>query len=389
MVTGQFNESYPPIMDGGGLVTRQYATWLNRKYGTGVSVTVSMPDAEPGDPDGPEVLRVNSVPVPGMPPYRSPLLLFSPAVKKRLREIPFDIVHSHAPFVLGRLARRIARERGIPLVTTFHSKYRDDFKKALPTRALRAAAMRYILNFYHSVDMVWVPNRATVDTIREYGYTGPVEVMYNGTDLELPSDIHAYRNGGAELAELSDHRPMLLYIGQHRWEKNLKLLIESLSLLKERVPEFRMVFVGQGYAEKELAELVRMLHLDEQVRFLGVIRDREQIKKLYARADLFLFPSEYDTSPLTLREAAAFHTPTLLVAGASATEGISHGKNGLIAENTPNGYADALAEALKGGGMLERVGQGAYDTLFRTWEQVADEVHVRYQQLLAGKHQLT
>jgi glycosyltransferase involved in cell wall biosynthesis len=249
--------------------------------------------------------------------------------------------------------------------------------------------MRYILTFDHSVDMVWVPNRATVDTIREYGYTGPVEVMYNGTDLELPGDIQAYRNGGAELAGLSDQRPMLLYIGQHRWEKNLKLLLESLSLLKERVPEFRMVFVGQGYAEKELAELVRMLHLDEQVRFLGVIRDREQIKKLYARADLFLFPSEYDTSPLTLREAAAFHTPTLLVAGASATEGISHGKNGLIAENTPNGYADALAAALKGGGMLERVGQGAYDTLFRTWEQVADEVHERYQQLLAGKHQLT
>lgn len=383
MVTGQFNESYPPIMDGVGMVTRQYATWLNRKYGTGVAVTVQMPDAEPDDPDGPEVLRVNSVPVPGMPPYRSPVPLFSPAVKKRLREIPFDIVHTHAPFVLGRLARAIARERGIPLVTTFHSKYREDFEKALPTRMMQTAAMRYILSFYNSVDMVWVPNKATVATIREYGYTGPVEVMYNGTDLELPADLQSYRSAGAAIAGVDDQTPMLLYIGQHRWEKNLKLLLESLAILKRRGRTFSMIFVGQGYAEKELAELVRVLGLSDVVRFLGVIRDREEIKKLYARATLFLFPSEYDTSPLTLREAAAFRVPTVLVAGASATEGIIDGSNGLIAENTAEGYASKLTEALSDPGLLDRAGAGAYDTLFRTWEQVADEVHERYRELIA------
>jgi glycosyltransferase involved in cell wall biosynthesis len=385
MITGQFNESYPPIMDGVGMVTRQYATWLNRKYGTGIAVTVQMPGEVEDDPDGPEVMRVGSVAVPGMPPYRAPVPFFSPKVKKRLKSIPFDIVHSHAPFVLGRMARSIAQERGIPIVTTFHSKYRDDFEKALPTRGMREIAMRYILKFYHSVDMVWVPNRATVETVREYGYTGPVDVMYNGTDLDLPSDIDTYRHAGAELAQVSDNRPVLLYIGQHRWEKNLKLMLEALALVKEQVPQFRMVFVGQGYAEKELEAMTKRLGLQDQVRFLGVIRDREQIKQLYARSTLFLFPSEYDTSPLTLREAAAFHVPTLLVGGASATEGIRHGTNGLIAENSPRGYADAALAVINDGRMLERVGQGAYDTLFRTWEQVADEVHLRYKELLEKK----
>ncbi len=382
MTVGQFNESYPPIMDGVGMVTRQYATWLNRKYGTGVAVTVRMPDDTADDPDGPEVLRVASVPIPGMPPYRAPVPAFSPAVRTRLSQIPFDVVHAHAPFVLGRLARRIARERGIPLVTTFHSKYRDDFEKALPTEGMRNAAMRYILKFYASVDMVWVPNQATVETIREYGHEGPVEVMYNGTDLELPADLGGYRDRGADLAGLTDDRPMLLYIGQHRWEKNLRLMLESLAILKEQHPRFAMVFVGQGYAEKELHALVVKRGLSDHVRFLGVIRDREAIKQLYARTSIFLFPSQYDTSPLTLREAAAFHVPTLLVSGASATEGITHGENGLIASNTPEGYADAIVSALSSGTLLEKVGSGAYDTLFRTWEQVADEVHDRYQQLI-------
>ncbi len=391
MTVGQFNESYPPIMDGVGMVTKQYATWLDRKYGKGVAVTVQMPEVDTADEvdgEGPEVLRVNSVPVPGMPPYRAPLPGLSPQVRKRLDEIPFDIVHSHAPFRLGRMALSIARARNIPMVTTFHSKYREDFQKALPG-FLVPAAMRYILKFYAQVDMVWVPNQATIDTIREYGHHGPVEVMYNGTDLQLPDDIDSYRQQGEAFAGIPSDHKMLLYIGQHRWEKNLKLMLEALKVARSaggaKSEPFSMAFVGQGYAERELVDLAKELGIDDIVHFLGVVRDREVIKQLFARSDLFLFPSLYDTSPLTLREAAAFHVPTLLVEGASATEGITDGQNGFIAPNDATEYGAAIRRVLGDSRTLEAVGQGAFDTLFRTWEQVADEVHERYLGLIEQK----
>jgi glycosyltransferase involved in cell wall biosynthesis len=381
MIVGQFSESYPPLMDGVGMVTKHYTHWLNEKYGRACAVTVRVPGHE-DEADGPEVLRVSSIPIPGMPPYRAPLPKLSFGVRHKLSNTAFDIVHSHAPFRLGRLARSIARRRGIPIVTTFHSKYRDDFEKALPTAGMRSLAMRYILDFYNSVDVVWVPNRATIATLREYGYEGPVDVMYNGTDLALPDDTDEYRARGEALAGVPREHKMLLYIGQHRWEKNLKLMLESLARVKRSVPDFSMVFVGQGYAEDELRDLVRSLGLEPNVKFLGVVRDREVIKQLYARTDLFLFPSLYDTSPLTLREAAAFHVPTLLVEGASASEGIQDGVNGFLAAGSVESYGDKIVRILEDDGQRMHVGDGAYKMLFRTWEQVVDEVHERYQVLI-------
>ena len=49
--------------------------------------------------------------------------------------IPLDIVHAHSPLV--QAARRcISKERGIPLVASFHSKYYDDFYKVLHSDSL-------------------------------------------------------------------------------------------------------------------------------------------------------------------------------------------------------------------------------------------------------------
>jgi 1,2-diacylglycerol 3-alpha-glucosyltransferase len=171
-------------------------------------------------------------------------------------------------------------------------------------------------------------------------------------------------------------------------------MLEALKAARSKTEEkptapFSMVLVGQGYAERELKELANKLGIADIVHFLGVVRDREVIKQLFARSDLFLFPSLYDTSPLTLREAAAFHLPTLLIKGASATEGISDGENGFIAPDEAVGYGAAIRRVLSNPSLLAKVGQGAFDTLFRTWEQVADEVHGRYLELIERKRSQT
>ncbi len=382
MVVGEFNDSFMPLMDGVGLVTRNYAQWLKKKYCEAYAVTIKFPNYD-GDKDEPmEVLRCPSIPVPGMPPYRAGMAGIAFGFKKKLFSIPFDIVHTHSPFVTGNLALKIARKRHIPIITTFHSKYKDDFKKALPFEWMRKIAMNQILKFYRSVDHVWVPNQATIATLHEYGFEGKIDVMYNGTDITIPDNIEEYRAKGAELMGAKKDDFAFMFIGQHRWEKNLKLMIEALTILKKNGKHFKMVFIGSGYAEEEMKQMVKAGNLEENVKFLGIIRDREVIKTMYARCDLFLFPSEYDTSPLTLREAAAFHTPMVLVKGSSATEGIVDGKNGFIAENTPEGYAAKLTQLIDKPKLIEETGNGAFKDLYRTWEQVAAEVYERYQQII-------
>lgn len=196
LVTGIFNDSYAPITDGVAMVSRQYALWLNRKLGPSCVVTVDSPDYY--DNEEFPVYRIPSVAFAARPPYRAGITVTGDLKEKRLRggvlkekldinvfAIPFDIVHSHCPFASGKLAQNIARRRNIPLVTTFHTKYRPEFEQTLKLKALVAVAMQYLREYYKKADFVWVPNAETISILRGYGYMGEIEVMPNGTDLSV------------------------------------------------------------------------------------------------------------------------------------------------------------------------------------------------------------
>ncbi len=385
---GQFNDSYPPVIDGVALVARNYAYWLDKKYGKSTMVCFKVPGYVDDDPF--DLLRFPSFTLPAMKPYRVGVPFLSPSFCRRLKDIPFDIVHSHCPFVSGHLALNIAKKRNIPIVSTFHSKYREDFKKVLKMDSLVEPALRKVVAYYEAVDYVWVPSEKTKEVLEEYGYTGNIEVMENGTDMAVPAleEYTAYRNRGKEFAGLENDDPVFLYIGQQRWGKNLALVLDSLAILKRSGKNVNMLFVGTGPDLPEMKKYVSSLGMEDRVRFLGVVRDREIIKALYALAYLFMFPSLYDTASLVMREAAAFSLPCVFIRGATTAEGIEDGVNGILSENDPEGFSAVLAHCLENPGLVETAGRGAMKTLYRSWETVADEVILRYRDILkdrAGK----
>ena len=97
-----------------------------------------------------------------------------------------------------------------------------------------------------------------------------------------------------------------------------------------------MFFVGDGYAKEELEAYVKELGLDGTIVFLGKILDRDYLRSLFARADLFLFPSIYDNAPIVIHEAAAVGTPSLVIAGSNASEEIIDNTNGFHSETIRN-----------------------------------------------------
>ena len=114
-----------------------------------------------------------------------------------------------------------------------------------------------------------------------------------------------------------------------------------------------------------------------------MILDRELLKRYYAAADLFLFPSLYDNAPLVVREAAAMHTPSLLLKDSTAAEIITDGYNGFLCAHTREAFAKRIRSLLDDPETRARVGRNAANTIARSWESVADEVIDRYSQLIA------
>lgn len=376
---GLFNESFPPVMDGVAVCVENYARWMQEKVG-GVSViTPRNPGADYSD-RAYEVLDYLSVPVPFRAPYVTGISEIDPAFLKQLLKRRFKIVHAHSPFVAGMTASRVARLQKIPLVATFHSKYRDDFSRVMPAPMVDVV-IKEIVRFYKKADAVWVPQESVKDVLYSYGFKGPVDVMPNGCDLAGDYPESFFQEARTALG-LEDGLFTMLFVGQHIWEKNLRLTIEALARIKD-LP-YRMFFIGTGYAEGEMKELVSQLGIEEKVTFVGRVTDRELLKRYYAAADLFLFPSLYDTDGLVVREAAALGTPSVMLREASASGMLTDGETGFKIAGTLDDFEALLRALAADPGRVKAVGRGSR-SIVRSWEDIADEALDRYNAILSRR----
>ena len=382
ITTCQFNDSYFPIMDGVGMTAHNYAHWLNEKYGKSVLIAPKVKDYK--DNVDYKVYRFKSVLFPGMHPYRVGLPLIDVRFKKKIGKLNFDLLHAHCPFISGQLAVRLAAKLRIPLVATFHTKYREDFKKVISNDLFVEFLLNITLDFYNAADLVLVPNNATGQTLREYGYNGMYEVMPNGTDMLIPdkAKLLKYRKKGLKIIDTGPDEFVMLFVGQHRWEKNVRLIIDALKMIRASGESFRMIFVGEGYAAKEMKHLVKEYDLGDQVVFLGVITDRRELQNIYAASDLLVFPSVYDNSPLVLQEAAAFDIPAVVVRNSSSAEGILDGVNGFLVENEVSSLANRILDLMKHPDAIKNAGKGARKSIYHQWEAIVDDVYLRYAELI-------
>ena len=133
---------------------------------------------------------------------------------------------------------------------------------------------------------------------------------------------------------LPSNIPLYLFVGRMNWYKGIQLILDALAMLKEAGKEFRAVFIGDGSDLSKIKEYSEAKRLCGLCYFLGAIREREALRAWYCRADLFLFPSSYDTNGLVVREAAACSLGSVLIRGSCAAEGVVDGRNGFLIEET-------------------------------------------------------
>ena len=152
-----------------------------------------------------------------------------------------------------------------------------------------------------------------------------------------------------------------------------------------------MVFVGKGPDRELLEDRARALGLMDSAAgpdrcfFTGPIYDRDVLRAWNTRADLFLFPSTFDTNGLVVREAAACGLGSVLIRGSCAAEGVTDGLNGFTIDETPEALA-ALLEKVSGDlGFLRQVGDRAMEELYLSWKDCVARAYERYQVILEEK----
>ena len=290
------------------------------------------------------------------------------------------MVHAHCPFSSGNIALQIAKKQKVPFIATFHSKYRDDFEHSVHNKLLAKLMVKEVIHFFEKADEVWISQPSVEETIREYGFKGKIEVVPLGNDFSNEEPLEPIKKTARKELQITNNETVFLFVGQIIWEKNIRMIVESLALIKD-IP-FKMYFIGIGYAAEEIKVLVNNLGLSKKVEFVGLITERDKLKQYYAAADLFLFPSTYDTWALVVREAAALGTASVLIEKSNVAQIITNNVNGFLTADAADSFATCIRNLIANPELIKQVGVNASKSITRSWESVTDEVLDRYHHLM-------
>lgn len=383
------NDSFPPIIDGVANAVLNYASIIEKEYGTATVATPYYPNAD--DSVYPyKVVRFPSIDTTKLVGYRAGFP-FSAEVLEEIRSQNIDLIHTHCPITSTFLARTLRDTLDAPVVLTYHTKFDIDIANAIRGKLLQKGAIKALVENISACDEVWAVSRGAGENLRSIGYTGEYTVMENGVDIpkgRVPDEAIAKATAGFDLPQ---GVPVFLFVGRMVWYKGLRCILEAMAELSAKGRDFRMVFIGGGTDKDGAEELAKQLGIENKCFFTGPIYDRDTIRAWYCRGDLFLFPSEFDTNGLVVREAAACGLGSMLIEGSCAAEGINDGETGFLIKNTSANMAAKLLEILKQPEIMRTVGQNAMDRIYISWEDsvkhAAERYHIVLDNYRSGKYE--
>lgn len=264
-----------------------------------------------------------------------------------LREVAYDVVHVHTPFVAHYLGLKLARELNVPCVETYHTFFEDylhHYLPWIPKLLARGMARMISTRQCNAIDAIVSPSKPMLDVLRGYGVKVGAEVIPTGLQDNSFKEIDGKAFRAVYGIDLD--RPMLLYVGRVAFEKNIEFLLEMTKLLVKTCPKVLMVITGQGPAENSLHKLTKKLGIENNVKFIGYLDRNTELNACYQAADVFVFASKSETQGLVLLEAMAQATPVVAIAELGTASILVEGQGALIAPDDTNVFAQKVQHLL-------------------------------------------
>lgn len=374
-------DSYYPIVDGAISVVKNYSKEINKIAECDLAVPKSATSDRYTDNEEFEVYRCKSSAAPEN--YRLGHPDLDGKFIKIIKERKFNIFHAHSPFAMGKFAIKMGKKLKIPVILTLHTQYHQDFMRVTKSKVLTALLVKMIMQVYNAADSVWTVSDASKRILRQYGFKGNIEVVRNGTDYTYPENADRLIDVINERHNLKEQKNVFVFVGRMAMYKNLKLLCDAIKLLKDKGKDFKMLFVGGGFDYDELVEYIRFLGIDDVCITTDEVRNRELLQGYYLRSDLLVFPSTFDMASIVKVEAAAHKCAGLLIKDSCSAELVVDGDNGFLCEENAESLAAKLEELCDKPELMKKAGERAYQTLYRNWQMVAEEVLEKYKKVLA------
>lgn len=292
----------------------------------------------------------------------------------------FNICHICTPGPMGLLGMSAARELGLPVCGTYHTDFPRYVRHLIGPLAERPMS-RFMRRFYGRMDRIIAPSQATVDRLADDGFDmSRIRIVGRGVDPNCFSPAH--RDASLPAQWGLKGKTLLLYVGRVSHEKNLECLAEAFKALRAERNNVGLVVVGDGpYAADMAAELK-----GTAAHFAG-FQTGDDLSRIYASCDLFVFPSLTDTFGNVVLEAQASGLPVIVSDAGGPKHAMSPGETGVVVDSmTPERLKDAVAHLLADRrGMASRAKRAREFALTRTRDACFEAFWNIHCECLAGR----
>lgn len=327
-----FSGNYNMTFDGANRAQNRLVEYLLRQ-GVAVRVyspTVDKPDFEPqGD-----LVSLPSLPIPGRSEYRFPTGL-SAAVRDDLARFAPNVVHISSPDLSARAAARWARERGLPLLATIHTRF-ETYPRYYGLGFAEGWVESWLRSLYRRCDALITPSQSMVDTLLEQGMNEDISIWSRGVDRTV------FHSGARDMAwrrsiGLADGDVAIAFLGRLVLEKGLDVFADSIAELRQRGVPHKVLVIGEGPARGWFENAL------EDGIFVG-FQGGADLGRALASADVFFNPSVTEAFGNVTLEAMACGLATVAASATGSSNIVIDGETGvLVADVSPQGFADALA----------------------------------------------
>jgi glycosyltransferase involved in cell wall biosynthesis len=265
------------------------------------------------------------------------------AIARQLEDA--NVAHLHAVWVPSNAQiARLAQGRGVPFIVSVHGVL-DGWSMAQRTMKKRLFLLLFGNHMLRHAALIHTTAEEEKRQAARWIDDSRARVVPYICDLEPFEDLP-----GPDLARQrfeidEDGGPTVLFLSRVHYKKSPEILIRAAALLRDRGSPCRLLFAGTGntaYMAK-LRSLADDLDLGDSCRFLGMVTGAAKLS-LYQAADVFALPTSQENFGLVYTESLACETPVVATKGTDIWRDLERSGGALIADPSPEAFADAIAE---------------------------------------------
>jgi len=351
---------YPALYGGGEYIFYQWARELVKKGHEIFVITQRLHDTTPHEVvEGIEIFRVGSIPklsgtLPvGILPNISFLINSYFQGKKIGKKYNIDLIHSNT-YIPVFSAQWCANHLKIPHIATVHDVYyssKKDFWKSWSKQAQMSWLTKFAgpkiekmiakkrVTLFHTVS-----DKSKLDLL-EMGVSRKITVIPNGID------VNAYKT------ETILQKNQVIFVGRLIFYKNIEVIIDAISKVVKKIPDAKLVIIGDGPQKSELKNKVKSQGLQSCVEFTGNISEKEKIN-LISESQMLLNPSLVEGFGIVVLEGFACQKPVLVSDSKPLSDLVSDSKDGfVIAAHDSEMWADKIEYLLAKPDLAQKMGR--------------------------------